>query len=78
VGLHRADAWPVDIEELFMKLSDNYLAVGASTDAGSAPCVVIVTATGVIIRMPEHEARKLADDILRNANYLWPMDEENT
>jgi hypothetical protein len=36
----------------------------------------MVTSTGVIIRMPEHEARKLADDILRNANYLWPMGEE--
>ena len=61
-----------------MKLADNYLAVGASTLEGCSPCVVIVTATGVVIRMPEHAARKLADDILRNANYLWPMDEENT
>jgi hypothetical protein len=78
VGLHRADAWPVDIEELFMKLAENYLAVGAATEKGCAPCVVIVTGNGVVIRMPEHEARKLADDILRNANYLWPMDEENT
>ena len=59
-----------------MNLANNYVAVGASTDAGCAPCVVMVTSTGVIIRMPEHEARKLADDILRNANYLWPMGEE--
>jgi hypothetical protein len=60
-----------------MKLADNYLAVGASQEKDCAPCVVIVTATGVIIRMPEHEARKLADDILRNANYLWPLEGED-
>ncbi len=59
-----------------MKLSDNYFAVGAARDEDSAPCVVIVTSHGITIRMPEDEARKLADDILRNANYLWPIEEE--
>jgi len=78
VGLHRADAGPVDIEELFMKFADNYIAVGASTEEGCEPCVAIVTGTLVVIRLPEHTARKLADDILRNANYLWPMNEEST
>ena len=59
-----------------MKFADNYIAVGASTEEGCEPCVVMVTGTLVVIRLPEHTARKLADDILRNANYLWPMDEE--
>jgi hypothetical protein len=75
-GLHCAYAGAFNIEELFMKFADNYIAVGASTEEDCEPCVVIVTTTGVIIRMPEHTARKLADDILRNANYLWPMGEE--
>ena len=60
-----------------MKLTDNCIAVGAATHEGCEPCVVLVT-HGVTIQMPEPVARKLADDILRNANYLWPMDEENT
>jgi hypothetical protein len=75
-GLHRADAWPVDIEELFMNLANNYVAVGASHEKDCVPCVVVTTSRGVFIQLPEDAARKLADDILRNANYLWPMGEE--
>jgi hypothetical protein len=75
-GIHHVDAGPVDIEELFMNLADNYIAVGVSTQEDCEPCVAIVTSSLVVIRLPEHAARKLADDILRNANYLWPMDEE--
>jgi hypothetical protein len=77
-GLHRVDAGSVDIEELFMNLANNYVAVGASHEKDCVPCVVVTTSSGVFIQLPEDAARKLADDILRNANYLWPMDEENT
>lgn len=59
-----------------MKLSDNYYAVGAAHNEDRDPCVVIVTSHGITIRLPENAARKLADDILRNANYLWPIEEE--
>jgi hypothetical protein len=38
----------------------------------------VTTSNGVFIQLPEDAARKLADDVLRNANYLWPMNEENT
>ena len=58
-----------------MKLSNNYVAVGAASDADNAPCVVVLTSNGLGISLPEHQARKLADDILRNANYLWPTEE---
>jgi len=61
-----------------MKLSENFIAVGAADDEGSTPCVVIVSNYGVTMRMGEHTARKLADDILRNANFLWPVEEKNT
>ena len=77
-GLHRVDAGSVDIEELFMNLANNYVAVGASHEKDCVPCVVVTTSSGVFIQLPEDAARKLADDILRNANYLWPMNEENT
>ena len=59
-----------------MKLSNIYFAVGAAHDDESAPCVVIATSYGVTMRLPECEARKLADDILWNANYLWPIEEK--
>ena len=61
-----------------MKLANNYVAVGASHEKDCVPCVVVTTSGGFFIQLPEDAARKLADDILRNANYLWPMDEENT
>ena len=61
-----------------MKLSENYFAVGAAKDADKQPCVVLVVRGMQIMSMPEDEARKLADDILRNANYLWPIEEKNT
>lgn len=60
-----------------MRLSENYFAVGAASDPDKQPCVVLVVRGMTIMSMPEDEARKLADDILRNANYLWPI-EENT
>lgn len=59
-----------------MKLSDNYFAVGAAHDDAHEPCVVLIAKGMQIMSLPENEARKLADDILRNANYLWPIEEE--
>lgn len=47
-----------------------YIAVGASSDAGR---VVIVLNGDVTVELNENSARKLVDDILRNANYLWPI-----
>ena len=57
-----------------MELAKNYIAVGTAQEDKCEPCVVVTTSSGVTIRMPEHDARKLADDILRNANYLWPIE----
>jgi len=58
-----------------MKLADNYIAVGASQEEGHEPCLVISISNVGRILIPEHTARKLADDILLNANYLWPTEE---
>ncbi len=55
--------------------STNFIAVGAASDYDHDPCVVI-SFPGGFISMPESQARKLADDILRNANFLWPIDED--
>lgn len=60
-----------------MKLADEYVAVGTANEEGATPCVVMVFSTGTKVQMPEAMARKLADDILRNANYLWPIEEGN-
>lgn len=60
-----------------MKIASQYVAVGVAEENGCEPCVVILV-NHVTIHLPEPQARKLADDILRNANYLWPTpgDEE--
>lgn len=58
-----------------MKLSDNFICVGAAAEEGKEPCVVVIFHGGVTVRIGEADARKLADDILRNANYLWPCEE---
>lgn len=60
-----------------MKLAEEYLCVGVAKEPDTHPCVVIVF-PHTRIQLPEKQARKLADDILRNANYLWPFDEEKT
>ncbi len=58
-----------------MKLADDYIAVGIAQEDNAQACVVLVSCTGTVIRMPEGMTRKLADDLLRNANYLWPHEE---
>ena len=59
-----------------MKLADEYCAVGVAEQDGAHSCVVI-RFNYTTIRLPEQQARKLADDILRNANYLWPIEGKN-
>lgn len=60
-----------------MKLAENYIAVGASEEDGHEPCVAVVVSGVGRFLIPEQQARKLADDLLRNANYLWPVEEDN-
>ena len=40
--------------------------------------VVVVLSGDATIQLSQDAARKLADDLLRNANYLWPVEEKNT
>lgn len=48
----------------------DFVAVGVNDDQ---VCIALKTETEVIFfKIGEAGARKLADDILRNANYLWP------
>jgi len=53
-----------------------YTAVGVS-DEEKKMTVVLCFDGEVTIRLGEAAARKLADDILRNANYLWPVKEND-
>lgn len=56
-----------------MKFNEHYLAVGVThgPDPDSNGVVIHIGNLGKFT-MDEHMARKMADDILRNANYLWP------
>ena len=61
------------------KYNENFIAVGVTNstlddDAGTEGVVVVVAGLGKFT-MNQHGARKLADDILRNANWLWPETE---
>jgi len=49
-----------------------YIAVGANTE--DVRVVVILDGLGTI-QLSESAARKLADDLLMNANYMWPIEE---
>lgn len=51
-----------------------FIAVGIDTEEIK---VVVVLNGDATIQLSEGAARKLADDLLSNANYLWPV-EENT
>ena len=59
------------------KFSSDYIAVGVSSyeDGLGQGVVIHIGSMGHCI-LNENLARKLADDILRNANYLWPVNEE--
>lgn len=52
-----------------------FIAVGIDTEDIK---VVVVLDGSVTVHLSENVARKLADDLLRNANYLWPLEEKNT
>ena len=52
-----------------------YIAVGIDTEDIK---VVVVLDGNVTVQLSESAARKLADDLLMNANYLWPIEEKNT
>jgi hypothetical protein len=61
-----------------MKLAENFIAIGASEEENCASCVVICINGFGKFFLPENHARKLADDILRNANYLWSNEKEQS
>lgn len=58
------------------RYNENFIAVGVTNgnddDNANAEGVVVVVAGLGKFTMHENGARKLADDILRNANWLWP------
>ncbi len=57
-----------------MKYNDNFIAVGVTegeSDSLKSGVVVVVAGLGKFT-MNEDGARKVADDIIRNANWLWP------
>lgn len=51
-----------------------YIAVGANTEDVR---VVVILDGHVTVQLSETAARKLADDLLLNANYLWPMEQND-
>lgn len=54
-----------------MSLSKNCIAVGVARSEGDESMP-----SGSTLSLPKDAARKLADDLLRNANYLWPIESE--
>lgn len=56
-----------------MTFNERYIAVGVTDKDDHTEEGVVIHVGGLgKFTMNEHGARKLADDILRNANYLWP------
>ena len=52
--------------------------VFATAFFGVSAIVAAVVFDGVAtVELNESAARKLVDDILRNANYMWPVEEES-
>ncbi len=49
-----------------------FIAVGANTEDVR---VVVILDGHVTVQLSESAARKLADDLLMNANFLWPLQE---
>ena len=56
---------------------DRYIAVGTTDPQPDRQegVVICIKDMGSMV-LNESGARKLADDVLRNANYLWPIKEE--
>jgi len=52
----------------------SYIAVGSNLEEKR---VVVVFDGSATVQLSEATARKLADDLLNNANYLWPIEEGN-
>ena len=73
--------WPHNLfrtqgEKRMSRYNENFIAVGVTDgmdneNSKSNGVVVVVAGLGKFT-INEHGARKLADDILRNANWLWP------
>jgi len=62
-----------------MEFSKRYIAVGVTDpDPTCKKAIGVVMHVGELghLIMSEDAVRKLADDLLRNANYLWPNQEE--
>lgn len=56
-----------------MRFNERYIAVGVTDKDEHTDEGVVIHIGGLgKFTVNEHGARKLADDILRNANYLWP------
>jgi hypothetical protein len=56
---------------------ERYIAVGVTDpEPGKELGVVVQVATLGNVILSEDAVRKLADDLLRNANYLWPLQKE--
>lgn len=56
-----------------MTFNETFIAVGVTAESENTNSGVVVVVAGLgKFTMLECDARKLADDILRNANYLWP------
>jgi hypothetical protein len=61
-----------------MAFNNRFITVGVTDrDPHKDMGVVLYIAELGHVIMSEDAARKLADDILRNANYLWPLEEEH-
>ena len=55
----------------------SYIAVGVDTKEKEEDARVVIVIDGFTTsHIGEHAARKLADDILRNANYLWGVPDD--
>lgn len=54
-----------------------FTAVGISEGADRRVVIVLHENVYTTIELNEDAARKLADDILRNANHLWPIKQED-
>lgn len=61
-----------------MTFNETFIAVGVTAESESTNSGVVVVVAGLgKFTMLECDARKLADDILRNANHLWPDKSES-